>query len=227
MKNANIRKINTLGTVSYIISILVIIVLIAGIVGTVIAGFAALGLSDNALNVNGKVTAEIDVDESNLNPLGRFLVESGHVEIVNLEPADIKINNFGFKMHWNVTEEKTGENTKTYMVDGAMDEFNGATVKYAICTGCFFTAAVLALILVAAFFGKNLSRKLSKCESPFHEEVIRAMKYFAYSLIPFGIASLTANGIGIIGVLAVLVVFLFVFTFSYGAELQKEADETL
>lgn len=227
MKNANITKINTLGKVSYIISVIVICILILGIIGTIIGGITSLGFSDGVLNVTGNVTAQVDVDETNLNPIGRFLIESGAVKVGYIETANVKVNNFGFDMHWNVTEDKTGDNSRTYKIDGAIDEFNGATVKYAICTGCFLLALLLVLILVAAFFGKNLSKKLAKCESPFHEDVIRAMKHFAYSLIPFGIASLTANGVGIIGVLAVLVVFLFVYTFSYGAELQKEADELL
>lgn len=227
MKNANIRKINTLGKVSFVIADIVIVVLILGIIGTVLAGITSLGFSDKVLNVTGNVTAQIDVDETNLNPLGRFLIESGAVKVGSIETADVKFNNFGFDMHWNVTEDKTGDNSKTYKIDGAVDEFNGATVKYAISTGCFLTTVLLILILVAAIFGMKLSKRLADCDSPFQEDVIRAMKHFAYSLIPFGIAALTAEGIGIIGVISVLVVFLFVFTFSYGAELQKEADETV
>ena len=227
MKNANIRKINTLGTVSYVISVIVIAVLILGIIGTLIGGFAILGLNDNAFNINGNINAEINVDESNATGFTKFLLDSGSVELVHLEEEDLNIDDFGFDMHWKVDQTETGEDSRTYTIDGAIDKINNAPLKYTLSAGCFFLALVLGLILVAAFFGKNLAKKLSKCESPFHEDVIKAMKYFAYSLIPFGIASLTANGIGIIGVLSVLVVFLFVFTFSYGAELQKEADETV
>ena len=227
MKNANIRKINTLGTVSYVISIIVIAVLIIGIIGTLIGGFLILGLNDNAFNINGNINAEISVDESNANGFTKFLLDSGAVELVHMEEEDLSIDDYGFDMHWKVDQTESGESAKTYTIDGAIDRLNNAPLKYTFSAGLFFLALILGLILVSAFFGKNLARKLSKCESPFHEDVIRAMKHFAYSLIPFGIASLTANGIGILGVLSVLVVFLFVFTFSYGAELQKEADETV
>ena len=227
MKNANIRKINTLGTVSYVISVIVIAVLIIGIIASLLGSFVILGLNDNAFSINGNVNAEISVDESNANGFTKMLLDTGAVELVHIDESDLNVDNFGFDMHWKVDETETGENAKTYTIDGAIDRFNNAPIKYALSAGLFFLTLILVLILVAAFFGKNLAKKLSKCESPFHEDVIKAMKHFAYSLIPFGIASLTANGVGIIGVLAVLVVFLFVYTFSYGAELQKEADETV
>jgi len=227
MKNANIRKINILGKVAYVISVIVIAVLILGIIATCIAGITASGFSDDVMTITGKVDANLEIDETNLNPIGKFLIDSGAVRVGHIEPSDLSINNFGFDMHWKVTEEKTGDHSRTYNIDGAIDEFNSASVKVMMLTGFVMLLILLALILIAAIFGKKLAKQLSVCETPFHEDVIRAMKHFAYSLIPFGIAALTANGIGIIGVLSVLVVFLFVFTFSYGAELQKEADETV
>ena len=65
------------------------------------------------------------------------------------------------------------------------------------------------------------------------------MKNFGYSLIPLAVLSGTSEntwnildvgvhaGIDLKVVFVILVVFMLVMVFSYGAELQKQSDETL
>ena len=50
---------------------------------------------------------------------------------------------------------------------------------------------------------------------------------FGKALIPLGVLSLLSGTTGIAIAFAVLILFLFVNLFKYGAELQKEADETV
>ena len=91
-------------------------------------------------------------------------------------------------------------------------------------------------------FAGKVCKAFRDCQSPFEENVIRRMQYFAYSLIPTVLLeSVVAGSIGYflgntdgIGVnlnvstiLVVLVVFALVYVFKYGALLQQESDETL
>ena len=96
--------------------------------------------------------------------------------------------------------------------------------------------------LVSMIFAGKVCKAFRDCQSPFEENVIRRMQYFAYSLIPTVLLeSVVAGSIGYflgntdgIGVnlnvstiLVVLVVFALVYVFKYGALLQQESDETL
>ena len=100
----------------------------------------------------------------------------------------------------------------------------------------------MALIMVTLFFVSGVCKAFRDCESPFEENVIVNMKKFAYSLIPWLIGSSVIGSVGesiLAGkpvvnfsldlgmVLVVLVLFLLITIFKYGAILQQESDETL
>ncbi|MBQ6213734.1 MAG: hypothetical protein IJJ57_12690 [Ruminococcus sp.] len=227
MKNPTVKKINTLGTVAFVIDILVIIGLIAGIVGSLLAGVTFLSLPDNALDIKGNFSSVITVDESNFGSFAKSMFDSGHLELVNIPEENIDIKNAGFDMGYKVEKVEKTDNGYAYTINGEINQINGALFKASVGSSFFILALMCALLLIPAFFGKKLTKALSKCDSPFHEEVIKAMKHFAFSLIPFGVACLFTNGVGLLSVLAILIIILFIFVFSYGAQLQKESDETL
>ena len=103
------------------------------------------------------------------------------------------------------------------------------------------TLIYIGTIIFALFMFSNFTKTLSKCETPFAEDVISRMTTFANSLVPVAILSVfnksfwesfnSANMFSIdfdFGVLLlVAVVYVLVMIFKYGAELQHEADETL
>ncbi len=97
------------------------------------------------------------------------------------------------------------------------------------------TAVVLIMI-------RSLMKSLEACDTPFCDEIIKKMKRFGWSLVPFvflrglektawnSIASNASNfGISIdfTFIVGILVVFMLAIIFSYGARLQKESDETV
>ena len=85
---------------------------------------------------------------------------------------------------------------------------------------------VLAFSAVFYFFAVRFSKKIETCETPFSEDIVREMKIFAIVyLIAIMVFSFTDSVFG--AVPSVLTIMLLVNSFAYGAELQKESDETL
>ena len=100
----------------------------------------------------------------------------------------------------------------------------------------------VAMVMVTLCFVSALCKAFRDCESPFEENVVKKMRNLAYSLIPWAVFSTITNSIGNtllqnkisvnltvdLGVIMiVLVVFVLVHIFKYGAMLQQESDETL
>ena len=95
---------------------------------------------------------------------------------------------------------------------------------------------------VVLFTIRALMKAIEKSDTPFCDNVIKKMNLFGYSLIPLAFLSGTSEnawdslltlganvnpGIDLKVVFGILVVFMLVMIFSYGAALQKESDETL
>ncbi|MBQ8960544.1 MAG: hypothetical protein IJ071_04920 [Ruminococcus sp.] len=225
MKNANVSKINTLGKVSKVIVILLMIAVIAGIVGTVIGAVTMATLPEDAIQITGTTDAEVVVDESRLSALGSALVKSG--TLVDLPDTDIHFDHFGTDFSLNIKETKTDNSHYSYTIDGDITKFNCKAFAIAGTMACLGGTLVLIASLISCIFGKKLTDALSKCQSPFEENVLKRMKAFGFSLIPFAVVSLILKGIGLLTALFALIIILFVFVFNYGAELQRESDETV
>ena len=225
MKNANVSKINTLGKVSKIIVVILMAVVIVGIVATVLSGVTMATLPEDAIQITGSADAEIVVDESKLNSLAGAMVKSG--TLVNIPTTNIHFDQFGTDFSLEVNEDKTDDSHYTYNINGDITKFNCKAFGLATTMGCFAGTLILIASLVSCIFGKKLADALAKCDSPFEENVLKKMKAFGISLIPFAVVSLIIKGVGLLTALFALIIILFIFIFNYGAELQKESDETV
>ena len=225
MKNANVSKINTLGKVSKIIVVILMAVVIAGIVATVLSGVTMATLPEDAIQITGSADAEIVVDESKLSSLAGAMVKSG--TLVNIPTTNIHFDQFGTDFSLEVNEDKTDDSHYTYNISGDITKFNCKAFGLATTMGCFAGTLILIASLVSCIFGKKLADALAKCDSPFEENVLKKMKAFGISLIPFAVVSLIIKGVGLLTALFALIIILFIFIFNYGAELQKESDETV
>ncbi|MBR1527926.1 MAG: hypothetical protein IJ642_01340 [Oscillospiraceae bacterium] len=86
---------------------------------------------------------------------------------------------------------------------------------------------VLAFSAVFYFFAVRFSKKIETCDTPFSDDIIREMKIFGIAyLIAVYVFGFTDSSFSA-GVPSVLMILLLVNSFAYGAELQKESDETL
>lgn len=160
MKNPTVKKINTLGTVAFVIDILVIIGLIAGIVGSLLAGVTFLSLPDNALDIKGNFSSVITVDESNFGSFAKSMFDSGDSELVNIPEENIDIKNAGFDMGYKVEKVEKTDNGYAYTINGEINQINGALFKASVGSSFFILALMCALLLIPAFFGKKLTKAL-------------------------------------------------------------------
>ena len=109
-----------------------------------------------------------------------------------------------------------------------------------------FICAIIsvAAVIVALYFFRALMKRFEKCETPFEDEIIKKMRTFAIALIPtLAVSMIAKNMIGnvfsyafigdtsisidMLPVAFVVVVFVLTAIFRYGAQLQKEHDETV
>lgn len=230
MKNANIKKINTLGKVSRIILIIVRVCLIIEIVACLIAtiAFCTLPKSD-VVTANGTVSAQIKVDCDQLPSIFSD-------ELIDLDENDIDFDAFGTGVKWLVEKNKVNGDL-IYDIEGKLDIDNSSSVILG-AVGTFAIGAVLgAVMLVIVIFGGKFAKSLEICNSPFEENVRKSMKRFAFSLIPLAISELSFSignfefgwhGAGsFTTVFVIIVILMLTFIFDYGAELQQESDETL
>lgn len=220
MKNSNISKINTLGKVSRIILIIMRVVLIIGLVGCLITTFAFMAVpKSDVITADGTVSAQITVDCEQIPPIFSD-------DILDLDEKDLDVDFMGTGINWLVEKNKVG-NDYIYNINGTLDIDQSNAVVWSIAGAAGMGALMCAVVLVAVIFGGKLAKALEVCSSPFEANVLEAMKKFAFSLIPIGVVAVIADGISLITAFIVIVVIMFAFIFNYGAELQKESDETV
>ncbi len=218
-----VQKINNLGKVCRIILVIIRIIFCIAIIGCLIGGILLMTVTKNdAITANGTASYQVIVDN---NKLPNY-IDSGLEENKDTENATFKFFDSEITINDNYTEN---EGVETYDVDLSFDVKNSGQFKTFGIIICFSGAVMLALGLIAVIFGGKLASALEKCSSPFEENVLKAMKRFAFSIIPVSVFTIMATGsvslitIGII----VLAVIIFSYIFSYGAKLQQESDETL
>ncbi len=230
MKEQAVNKINKMGKVSNVVVTICKVCIIIGIVIFGLAGAGCALIPDGTMRVvsTEKVAVELEYDK-----FGAGMEEAEILDWVNGTFEGLLINNkevaveevdiVGNKM--NVTQE-----AQQFELDfhdlGWMN---------------FVLVIMLVLVLITLIFAGGLCKAFRDCESPFEENVIKKMQHFAYSLIPWTVGSsgITAVKNLMLGesnywlsvdlgmVLVVLVVFMLVHIFKYGAVLQQESDETL
>lgn len=224
MKNENVKKINTIGKVGYIILIITKIILIASAVAVVAVGILMLFMPDDFVTIKGNADAEIVV---NTGDLPSFLGDN----VVKVEESDIKFNSFSIDLDFLIKENKISDNKRSYDIEASLKEFDGRFFAVAASIACFVGAIMLVLWTIVVSFGIKLAKALRDCDSPFEQNVILRMKRFGIALLPLGIGTIILQGvvsiINLTTILLILVVLLFVFIFNYGAQLQQESDETL
>lgn len=228
MKNKNLKNINTIGKVTRIIILIAIVLLSISIVTTVISGIASIGLAKNAddiLRVSGDISAEVSV---NTEKIPSWFAENELEDVIkDIESIeDFDFDMFGVRLDMKRTDGENGEiiiNT-----EGELTDFDAKYIFSSIPLALFASAAAMALFMIGMVFAYKLARAFEKCSSPFEENVIKRMKYFGFSLIPWALFECTGKDWSMItAIILVLCVLLFAYIFSYGANLQQESDDTV
>ena len=234
MKNSSIKKINTAGLIGYIVSIILIVFTITAMVFIGIATAGAITIAKDDINVKVDTNININSKGNFLGKLNSFMGIDGVKDLNDLtNEKNVKLNDS--TLSEITTEEKDGGfaiNAKTNEITISMKRI----VVSLISAFIFFAALTVTLHMV-----KVLMNALRKCETPFSEKVIKSMTRFSISLICTVVLGFVNSGfwsslrtggsytfsINIGSLLLVAVIYILVVVFKYGAELQKESDETL
>ena len=229
MKNSNVKKINGIGKACSIISLIAFIFCIVGFVSLIIADIAILFIPLDKINLSGKANATVTISGEDLNiGMGNikiigdnngFSIESSKDEI---KVSDDKVE-FGDIWSLDVEEVSSNENSATYNLTGDFADFDKNAVKRELFLKVLEATVTVVLTAVTLFFARRVFKALSKCETPFTEDIVKKMKVFGWVMI--GYAVLTSLNLTII--VAGLSILMLAYVFAHGTDLQKESDETL
>ena len=236
MDNKRIKKINTAGTVGYVICILLIIGSIACMVGVAIGTAGAAVVSSEDINVSISTGITADSKGDFFGKLNHFIKMDGVEDLSDLITEDGKVFTPDDKDISEISVKKQGNGLALNAKFGEK-KFTMKRIIFSLTVTFFYLGA----ITVTLFMLKALMKALKECDTPFSADVVTRMNTFAKWLIPTTVLhifnssawgsvgsdssfSLTLN-LGV--VMLVAVVFLIVYIFRYGADLQKESDETL
>lgn len=236
MKTEAINKINQFGKIGQILAniakVFIIIALILVTIGTITV--AALPKEAFRLTLNGTAQFQMDVSEfgaefsdNDINSITKSFEDSAQTNTIELNGAKYTLE--------SIIVDRTGMdvNTSAKAISFTLHDTLGAL---------FVAIFTLALTIVTLSFVSQLCVAFKKCTSPFEENVIKKMQYFAFSLIPWAIMSSVSTsamqsfytgsfdlclGVNLNMVIVVLVILAFTYIFKYGAILQQESDETL
>ena len=216
-----VKRINNLGKVSKIILIIMRIACIVGIVVTIVSGIIVLATfptGSTAITSNGVASYEMTADTNRLPSSISFFEDEDNTN------ESFKLFGTKFTLKDNIADN---DGIRTYTMNAEFDSPNSTLFKYGIAGVCFAATVYAAFTLIVVIFAGKLAKALETCQSPFEESVTKAMKHFAFSLIPVGFTFVTNGSINLTMVLIILAVIIFSYIFSYGAKLQQESDETL
>lgn len=239
MNNQAVGKINKIGKAGSIIVLILKIFLIIGFIGCFIAAVALAVLPKDFVTVSLNGDARINVDLSEFHvALSDDTIEKAIEDAIVADMDNnsyVSLGNASIAFH----EVKVTDSDINISGTGQFMNFSISNCVYAILVAMI----TLAMSFVTMMFAGFLTKAFAKCNSPFDEEVIRKMKHFAYSLIPWTVISGIGNAIAsniftggkanynisvnVTYVFIVLIILGLSYIFQYGAELQRESDETL
>lgn len=229
MENNNIQtKVNRIGKAGRIVSIILIVLLSIGAFGLLVGGIVCAALPKDAVEVSTQPNVVVKVNKSLLGK-----------EWGNIDEALAAAQEQLMKEHDGVTMDKTNDGLLVQITD--IDQLSSMGVRDALKAIWAGLMAVASAIVTLVMFMK-LCDAFRTCRSPFDEPVIRRMNIFAWTLIVCAVVSSFAAAVGSAAlagfgkmsfnlslnpIITALIVFFLCMIFRYGAQLQREADETL
>ena len=235
MKEQAIKKINNFGNICHIFAIISKVLLIISFVALMGISILIAILPRDLFTTTIKGSASFNFN------LEEFDMEFTDEEQANITEAllgeddsNIKLNNYDY----GITDTVVGE---TYIdINAESQEIIIFLRDFLVVL--FIAALTVAMSFITAIFIDRLCIALKNCSSPFEENVITKLQQFAFSLIPWSIASSISNsimtsffsgnirialGLDLEIVFLVLIILAIAYIFKYGAILQQESDETL
>ena len=240
MENNNIQtKVNKIGRAGRIVSIVLIVLLSIGAFSLLLAGGVCAVLPEDTVEVSFRPNADVLVGRSILGQ------EWSRIDEIVAEAQEALTGKYSEVIQFEKTDRGL-----LIRLDRLMEE--GEVFRLRNALGAIWAGLVgIASAIVALVMFLKLSDAFRVCRSPFDEAVIRRMNIFAWTLIVCAVVGSFAGSaaqsavmafqnagihvgaknfgvsLDLTPIFAALIVFFLCMVFRYGAQLQKEADETL
>ena len=234
-KETALSKINKYGKIGKIITIVLSVLIGILTVVTIVGGITLKTLPDNLINFNLDNTATVSIDSS---AVGQELTEENKEMLMNAFNSDLPTGlNLG-AVRFELDNARFEGNTLIATSEGNVSAISLNSLGNAVLA----VAVALVLTVISFIFGSRLCKAFEICESPFEANVIKKMQHFAYALLPWALYSSIPDSImdSVLNnslqmnlnldlniIFTVLVILALTIVFKYGAELQRESDETL
>ena len=239
MENSIKRKVNRIGLVGQIVSIILIVSMALSCLTCIVFGVVLTCMPEDSLAIH--LSADIDTT------IGKTIFGK-HFDEIAKSISQEQANNQGFGARIDVTENELIIHEESEPIVFRLTK---------IAPALFVKMLYFALLLVVCIFLKRLSDKFRQCDTPFDNDVIHRMTIFAWVLLGGSILShiaLMASDILLVNaldfmsevslninysismqefsaglplVIIALIVLFLTMIFRYGAQLQKQSDETL
>lgn len=235
MKPAAIQKINKIGKVGHGLALFAKVIAIIAVVVLVFALVVSFILPKGFLTIRSHADADIildygmvgvDLSSQTEAKLNKQIQEEGSI--------DFTLNSLVFAVEQLIFQD----DTIILKANADVSVYDMSMLRVVLIAALLH----LALMLVILWSIDDASKALSKCETPFHQQIIQKMQRLTWWIIPVfltnsilgsliqssftGNLSVTLN-INITEVIVFLALLAMTYIFKYGAQLQQESDETL
>ena len=234
MKEEAISKMNKIGKIGSIIAKIMKIILIVALVVCIVVTIAVAILPENLVNLKVNGEAEIGIDVSEFDITFTDADKEEIKEEVSSNNADVDING----LDYNATAVDVGDSgfVITANANSRMVNLDDLLLIMIVAT------ATLVLSIITASYAGGICKSLSVCTTPFDSDITDKMQRLAISLIPWALMSSVTEsiintiltdkvsillGVDLGVVFVIVIIFILVQIFKYGAILQQESDETL
>ncbi|MBR3149430.1 MAG: hypothetical protein IKF64_04595 [Eubacterium sp.] len=233
------KKVNVIGKVGRILSTILLVFMILGALATVAGIGVASTLPKDALSVEVTGIADVTAKGEILGGIADAIIDSskGGKGQIKLPDSNVAVGDVKDSIPEGVAAEQTDKGFALSVNSQRLD-LNVNAVIFALVLTLINTVFTIIML----FMIRTLMKSIEKCETPFCDKVIKNMKYFGFSLIPIALLNGTSEnaweslftfgadvhlGIDVTVVFGIIIVFMLTMIFSYGAQLQKQSDETL
>ena len=231
MENNIQTKVNKIGKAGRIVSLILVILLSVGALALVLGGIACAILPKDMVEVTLRPVVDVKVDRELLGTewanIDKLLDQAQEKVGEEFEGAGVALEktDAGLLVHVDPKEEEDA----TFGLRDAMRAIWAGLVGIA--------SAIVTLVMF-----QQLCKAFEACRTPFDEPVIKRMNTFAWTMIVCAVVSCFARGaasailsgwqrvsftLNFSSIFIALIVFFLCMVFRYGAQLQREADETL
>ena len=229
MKNSNIKTVNRMGKACSIISRIAMVFCIIGSVFCIIGAIGVLLIPTDKINLTGNADATITVAVDDINMSGMKFNINGDKNGFSIDSTTDNISidddkvDFDGVWSMNIDNVSSDDESTTFKLSGDFSEFDKSAVKRKMIFSIIEAFVSVTATAVMLFFAGRLFKALSKCETPFTEDIVKKTKFLGWAFVVYAVVI----GVSLPVVISALAILMLAYVFAYGAQLQKESDETL